>query len=546
MRLQLFLGFALVIIVGMVASWFMAVRTTDAEFDVLVSDTNHQRAELTAPSLLAEYETQRNWEAVQANLAEQLNQQARMTAMLPNLSLEIQTDGVSTITFGTANLHESWSDDFSFSLDFLDQFFREEEEIIEEWIAPPSVPLNEANMYVIQPHKRRFEEKYHPYANPFIVQPADIGFTVASIAAANQRGIVADENGEVVVDTSNELLGKKVDEIFLSKGVPLYRNGTQIGTFLITSQDGVYTFEQYSFIQEVRQGYVIGGAVSTLLALVVALLLSHQLSRPIHSLTAAASRIQDGEWGYQVNFRARSEIGKLGRAFNEMSRHLSEQRHLRAQLVDDLAHELKTPLTLMRLELQGMKDGLQSPGEAAEHLNQELEEVSELVSDLIFLASRDTAPTPQMDWIDLNTVAASAVRRFEGSASDGRMLKFTPTDQLPPIYGDAYLVQRAVSNLISNAIRYTPRGGEIALRTAVEGEKVQVIVQDTGEGIPSEHLPHIFERFYRVDGSRSRHSGGRGLGLAIVKQIMQQHQGQVLVESQVGKGSTFKLVWSVA
>lgn len=558
MRLQLFLGFALTILVGMVTSWILATRTTDAEFAVLVSDTNYQRAEVTAPSLLAEYEKQGNWEGVQTSLTEQLAQQAAITEKLPDFSIEIsEVDGVSTFTVGNVSFSDTgishyeddtWEDGFSLDFDFLEAIF--DPALIEQWFEPstPALQDNTAfnSFYLIQPDEGRFERQAPFAVDPIVIQPADIGFAVTSIVAADQRGIVVNGEEVVVVDTTSELLGKEIDEAFLDKGVPLYRNGTKIGTFIITSQDGVYTVEQNAFIEEVKEGYLLAGGISTGLALILALILSHQMSKPMRSLTAATTRIQGGEWGYEVTVnRMNGDIGKLARAFNEMSRHLAEQRRLRAQLVDDLAHELKTPLTLMRLELEGMADRLQSPAEAADHLNQELEEVSELVSDLIFLASRDTAPTPQMDWVDVNMIVASAVRRFEGSASDGRMLRYTLADNLPPIYGDAYLVQRAVSNLIANAIRYTPRGGEITLLTTQEKDSIQVIVRDTGEGIASEHLPHIFERFYRVDSSRSRHSGGRGLGLAIVKQIMQQHQGQVLVESQVGHGSTFKLVWSV-
>jgi two-component system heavy metal sensor histidine kinase CusS len=124
-------------------------------------------------------------------------------------------------------------------------------------------------------------------------------------------------------------------------------------------------------------------------------------------------------------------------------------------------------------------------------------------------------------------------------------LSFEPSPELPQVYGDPYLVQRAVSNLISNAIRYTPKGGDIRVMTRHTDSHVEVMVSDSGEGIASEHLPHIFERFYRADDSRARHSGGRGLGLAIVKQIMDQHSGDVRVESEPGKGCTFTLAWSV-
>jgi signal transduction histidine kinase len=363
---------------------------------------------------------------------------------------------------------------------------------------------------------------------------------------ANQRTLVIDDDNMVVVDTGGDLLGKRASDSLPGGGVELYTIDGQVGSLLITSSDGVYTGEQSSFLHQVRRGFLLSGLASAAIALIIATGLAHQITRPIRSLTNATTHIQAGDWGYQVDFRARNEFGRLADAFNQMSSHLAEQRRLRARLVDDLAHELNTPLSLMRLELEGMADGLQTPAQAAKHLNQELSEVSDLVSDLIFLATADTAPEVQMDWLDINALTANAVRRFEGKASQSQRLSFEPSPELPQVYGDPYLVQRAVSNLISNAIRYTPKGGDIRVMTRHTDSHVEVMVSDSGEGIASEHLPHIFERFYRADESRARHSGGRGLGLAIVKQIMDQHSGDVRVESVPGKGSTFTLMWSSA
>jgi signal transduction histidine kinase len=197
----------------------------------------------------------------------------------------------------------------------------------------------------------------------------------------------------------------------------------------------------------------------------------------------------------------------------------------------------------MRLEIQGMADGLQTPTEAAHHLTQELGEVSDLVADLIFLASADTAPQLQMDWLDINNLVGSAVKRFEGAATQQKNLnlRFIPQVDLPGICGDVYHLQRAVSNLLSNAIRHTPSNGNITVHTQRIDGKIEITVEDTGEGIPAEHLAHVFERFYRVDSSRNRQSGGRGLGLAIVKQVAEQHGGEVRVNSIPGQGSNFVL-----
>lgn len=530
MRLQLLLSFMLIIAIVLLTGWAMAIRTTDARFAVLVSETNQQQARSLAPGFLNAYENSGSWAQVQTALVTEKNRQVQWRQAVEENLIQMDMSGEGVTLLNLAGLMpELMGENFEFNLSMIMS-----EEVLETWLEQRNNP---SGLYYIPdatPHRR---------GQTLVVQPPGVSWLASNMILSQQRAIVTDTDHRVVLDTGEDLLGRRVDTSFASTGVPLYSPTGMIGTLVITSENGVYTFEQSAFLQEVKSGFLLSGLVSAGIALILALLLAYQITRPVRSLTAAAARIQAGEWGYQVKSVAQGEIEQLTRAFNEMSNHLAEQRRLRARLVDDLAHELNTPLSLIRLEVQGMADGFQTPAEAAQHLDQELSEVEELVSDLVFLASRDTAPTPQMDWLDLNLIVSTAVRRFEGSASQSRTLIFRPAENLPPLYGDAYLIQRAVSNLISNAIRHTPADGTITLKTQKNGDHLEVIVQDTGEGIPPEHLPHIFERFYRVDHSRARQSGGRGLGLAIVQQIMEQHQGRVLVESEVGKGSTFRLVW---
>lgn len=527
MRLQLLSGFALIIAVVVGITWLLAIRTTNAEFAVLISGANQQQARLLAPSLLAEYAATGNWSKVQENLTAQIERQNALAieAAPYYVANRGNRGGVISLNFGDQEDRLRWNLDLE--------------------IPPEVIAMLQNNSHFLQPATPPSEGFFvvRPNAAPFFVEPPSIGWTVGNIILGNQRAIVVDQNDLVVVDTEKGLLGKRVSGNFTRDGVPLYQDSTLIGTLLIMPRGGVYTVEQTSFLQAVRKGFLYSGLLSAAIALLLALGLAHQITRPIRSLITATARLQAGEWGYQVDFKADNEIGQLAEAFNQMSSHLEEQRSLRTRLVDDLAHELNTPLSLMRLEVQAMADGFQTPAEAAQHLTQELGEVTDLVADLIFLASRDTTRKPEMDWVDLNALAASVMRRFDGTPSQDKRLIFTPAEPLPLIYGDSYLVQRAITNLLSNAIRHTPPGGQIHVRTAQHNGQIELSVQDTGEGIPAEHLPHIFERFYRVDDSRTRQSGGRGLGLAIVKQIMDQHEGEVQAHSELGVGSTFTLRW---
>jgi signal transduction histidine kinase len=569
MRWQLFAAFAFLIALMMGSSWWLALRTTTNEFALLVSGDNQQQARLVAPTLLQAYNQSGDWAQVQANLEQQLAQQDRFNVEfapfwaaepLQQGVISIRVDGPSEMGTGRGPfggnrpcqgtncapmVGHRW--DFNIAIpsnwgewDFGD--WLEFEGNAPVLVEPSPVGSAPQEGFLIYNGGMR---PIHGQPQAVFTEAPSITWTVGNVLLADQRALVMDARGQVVVDTANQLLGKSVNAQDLQAGVPLYTDAGRIGTLVITPRNGVYTMQQSAFLQEVRQGFLVTAAISTAIALLLAFTISERITRPLRSLTEGTERLQGGEWGYQVAFKARNEIGRLGQAFNQMSRHLAEQRALRVRLVDDLAHELNTPLSLMQLELQAMADGLQTPNDAATQLNQELSEVGELVADLIFLANRDAAPPPTMQPLDLNELVAATVKRFEGSASQqkGQQLIFLPQANVESILGDPYLVGRAVSNLISNALRHTPHSGRITVFTRQQGTQVEVGVQDTGEGIPAEHLPHIFERFYRTDQSRARHSGGRGLGLAIVQQIMTQHQGRVLVESQEGQGSTFRLVW---
>ncbi len=590
MRLQLLLVFSIIIAIAVGTSWFLAVRTTDSQFALLVSENNERQAEYVAPLLTEEYRKLGSWERIQDELVNFVEQQ-RLWEQQPRNVVEdgvySTSDEEDVATIGI-QIEQPNGYQWSYSGNILEiipppvnlQAFPPIQFNDGDTDLPPEpsasiieVPIDWGNLdnifgprisdyysgnyspdipdfppiseraYAVEPQLSA-EIFQNAQNTAIIIEQSGTSLVANELISNDQRAIVVNSDGTVVVDSEKALLGQRVDNMFRENGVLLKRGETAIGTFIITSVDGVYTVEQNFFLQKVREGLLIGGGVSMGIALLLAIGVAYRITRPIRSLTAATEHIQAGQWGYQVNVRSRNEIGKLGNAFNQMSRHLEEQRRLRSRLVDDLSHELNTPLSLMRLELQGMVDGLQTPTEAAEHLTQELHEVSELVSDLIFLANQDTARSPKMEWVEINDLVANAVRRFEGSASGNLALRFMPCETEPLIYADADLVQRAISNLISNAIRYTGKNGEISLTVRETGQSVEVVVKDTGEGIPSNDLPHIFERFYRVDSSRTRESGGRGLGLAIVKQIMDQHQGKIHVESEVDIGSTFTLVWS--
>lgn len=544
MRFQLLLVFTLIIVIVVGISWLLAVQTTGNQFAVLISENNQRQAGLMMPLLMRSYQKLGSWEAVQQVLEEQVQfEQAWFRSFEPPTVVRPDVIEDSIWKFN----QELWQD---LGEQLAAEPFRPGPGEESSWafrnesVLPDHIVIDVPLLPGLFEQVRVVPDQINPESR-IIIEPNTISLMSLDLRTGRQRALVIDPAGTVVFDSERTLLGERVETSFIRSGIPLYDQDRQpIGTFMVTSREGVYTVEQTYFLQQVRRGLLTGGLLSGGVAFFLAFILAHRFTSPIRSLTSAAQYIQSGEWGYQVKARGRHEIARLAQAFNQMSQHLADQRSLRSRLVDDLAHELNTPLSLMRLEIQGMRDGLQTPEDTADHLAQEVDEVAELVADLIFLASRDMRRTPQMDWIDLNMLIANTMRRFEHIAGGRVQLEFQPAVNFPALYADADLVQRAITNLVSNAVRYTPDGGKVTLLTRTRGKNLEVMVQDTGYGISPEHLPHIFDRFYRVDESRSRTSGGRGLGLSIVKQIMDEHKGSVTVESLPGKGSQFTLSWA--
>jgi signal transduction histidine kinase len=210
-------------------------------------------------------------------------------------------------------------------------------------------------------------------------------------------------------------------------------------------------------------------------------------------------------------------------------------------MVADIAHELRTPLSIMQLEIEGMADGLQSPAVAAQHLREQIGALTGLVEDLRLLSLADAGGLAlQSETIDLAALLATVLASWRSHAqSRGLTLQLHPSIPDVQIPGDQSRLAQVFNNLISNAIQYTPTGGAITLNATIRATEVCCTVTDTGPGISADALPYLFERFYRADPSRNRATGGSGLGLSIAKRLVELHSGRIWVESVVGQGTTF-------
>ncbi|MFC8622710.1 sensor histidine kinase [Streptomyces anulatus] len=293
----------------------------------------------------------------------------------------------------------------------------------------------------------------------------------------------------------------------------------------------------------------IAGAAALVLALTVgaSVFAGARLVRPLHALTGAAQRMRDGEQPESVPVSGDDEVGRLAAAFNDMSAHRARLEEQRKAMVSDVAHELRTPLSNIRGWLEAAQDGLADPDPAfVSSLLEEAVLLQHIIDDLQDLAAADAGVLrlhPESVEIRelLSQVAAAHQARAENA---GVTLAVTATAPGPALRADPVRLRQAVGNLVSNAVRHTPEGGRVTLRAYAHEEgdgAVLVEVTDTGSGIPPEDLPHVFDRFWRAEKSRSRRTGGSGLGLAIVRKLVEAHGGTVDATSVEGEGSAFVL-----
>jgi two-component system sensor histidine kinase BaeS len=301
----------------------------------------------------------------------------------------------------------------------------------------------------------------------------------------------------------------------------------------------LYTSFQQSFSEALTWAALAAGTV----ALAVSLYLSQRVVRPVRAMMAASQRIAAGNYDERVPEDSSDELGQLARSYNQMALQLQDVESRRRQLIGDVAHELRTPLTAIKGSMEGLIDGLlpASPG-TYEQIYQEADRLNRLVDDLQEL-SRVESGAYQLDIhpVELASLVKTVVKRLGGQfKAKGVALTVDLPADLPAVQADGDRIIQVLTNLISNALRYTPQGGEVTLLACRHGNDVQTTVKDTGIGIAREHLPHIFTRFYRVDKSRSRQAGGSGIGLTIAKHLVESHGGSMRVESQgEGQGSAF-------
>jgi len=323
--------------------------------------------------------------------------------------------------------------------------------------------------------------------------------------------------------------------------------GGMMGTL---SSSGDMNADLYrNFRAAVTEALALAALAAGLAAVVVSVVVSRQVVAPIQAMRRASARIAEGHYAERVvipgNVAAGDldELAQLALSFNRMAAQLARTEAMRRQLIGDVSHELRTPLTAIKGSLEGLMDGvLPATPETYQQIHREASRLQRLVEDLQEL-SRVEARAYELHPRRLSPRAlleqAASRLRYQFSEK-GVSLEVRTPERLPDVWADEDRIQQVLTNLLGNALRYTPAGGAVTLEAQPARGEVRFQVRDTGVGISPEHLPHLFDRFYRVDKSRSRERGGSGIGLTIAKHLVEAHGGRIWAESAGrGQGSTF-------
>ena len=349
------------------------------------------------------------------------------------------------------------------------------------------------------------------------------------------RVVIVNVDGRVVMDnlsrlppgaTAADLDGRRETVIDLTTNRP-------VGHVYVDVEHEFLSAESHGFLSTLLYITVIAGILTAGVAILLAAWLSKRITAPVTALTEATQVIAQGDTA-RLPVTSKDELGRMSEAFNQMTSALESQRELRRRLINDLSHELNTPLSVIQLEAKGLQDGLQTPESASDHIIQEVDRLRGLVTDLNWLAETDHGELRlTLESGPVHDLLTAEAERWEPESQAQQVeLSLQVSGDLPVVKLDLMRISQALGNILRNAIQHTQTGGHIVLRAEIERDDAMVIsVKDDGTGIDAADLPHVFERFYRTNQSRLHGIGGTGLGLAITKAIVEAHGGTIAVNS---------------
>lgn len=330
-------------------------------------------------------------------------------------------------------------------------------------------------------------------------------------------------------------------------GYPIIRQGHVVGAVYMAHQiEGAGLLGDVKatlvFVKAVWWQLLLAGLISAIIALGLSRVLARGMTQPLRDMARAAQRLARGDYRQRVSAQSRDELGELARSFNRMAGELEGVERLRRDLVANVSHELRTPISALRAHLENLLDGVERPEPAtlAVMLDQS-ERLGRLVEELLDLSRLESGGVKlELEPLPLAPLVRQvgreiALARPEGSAE----LVDLVDDRMPPVLADRERVHQVLYNLLDNAFRFTPHEGSVTVRARRTDGMCEVMVEDTGPGIPPEHMPFVFERFYRVDAARARDDGGTGIGLTIVRSVVEAHGGRIWIEQGAAGGAAF-------
>jgi signal transduction histidine kinase len=371
---------------------------------------------------------------------------------------------------------------------------------------------------------------------------------------------VANQSGRVLIPSLQYRMGDQVPRAVLQRGLRIVVDGQTVGWVLDAPPRPALDAREQAYLETLDKLILRAGLAALVLALLVGAVLASTMTHPLRELTSAIRAMAGGQLEQEVPVRSQDELGTLTQAFNRLSADLAQANESRRQMTADIAHDLRTPLTVLSGYIEAMREGVLPPSrERFDTMYAEMQHLQRLVDDLRTLSLADAGelplnrqPTPPAELLK----RTAAVYRHPAEQA-GIEIDCRKPGGLPAVDVDPDRMAQVLGNLVSNALRYTPAGGRIVL--AAQGGRdtvsarissspgtplkaVQLLVQDNGQGIAPDVLPHIFDRFYRGDAARQQQAGESGLGLAIARSIVEAHGGSISVESVLGKGTTFTIV----
>jgi len=380
----------------------------------------------------------------------------------------------------------------------------------------------------------------------------------------NRRVQIVDSQGYLIFDSAGPAQRRFVPRIPGGTDSPVIVDGQQVGSVVVSGQRAILNQAERSFLGVVYLSVIGGSVLAALIALAVGLVITGRVTRPLRTLRDAAQRLAGGARHEPLPIPPDRELAELAISFNTMAAELEHQQHLRRQLVADIAHELRTPLSVLRLQLESLEDGIEQPTPTMlRSLAEEVSLLTRLVDDLRLLSLADAGQLSLApEELDAVTIVERAVAAAMPRARQQQIDLRAERPSLPMVVvADPQRLTQILGNLIENALRYTPAAGTVTLRVSSEfmaqsstTQNSQLKTQnwivfevtDTDAGVPPEELPRIFERFYRTDKARARETGGTGLGLAIVQRLVEMQGGRIWASSTLGGGTTFHVALPAA